>query len=246
MGLAMINAQPIDNALKIMRSGQADTVVVMENDLYRHYDANMIDDAIAKVDNLIVIDHQQTEIMAKAHLVLPASSFAESDGTMVSQEGRAQRYFQVFEPSFYNKEVVMHESWRWLSAVDSQWHERTLDWTQLDDVIEHCATSLPQFAGIVDAAPNASFRIRGQKLAREPHRYSGRTSMLANVSVHEQRQPKDIDTPFAFSMEGNNSPTAPRQQIPFAWARVGTHLKHGTNSKQKWVGAYALAIRVYA
>ncbi len=38
--------------------------------------------------------------MEKAHLVLPASSFAESDGTMVSQEGRAQRYFQVFEPSF--------------------------------------------------------------------------------------------------------------------------------------------------
>ncbi len=33
-----------------------------------------------------------------------------------------------------------------------------------------------QFAGIVNAAPNASFRIRGQKLAREPHRYSGRTS----------------------------------------------------------------------
>ncbi|WP_220683162.1 molybdopterin-dependent oxidoreductase, partial [Pseudomonas aeruginosa] len=119
MGLAMMNAQPLDDALKIMRSGQADSVVVMENDLYRHFDADAIDDALAKVDNLIVIDHQQTDIMEKAHLVLPASSFAESDGTMVSQEGRAQRYFQVFEPSFYDKSIVMHESWRWLSAVDS-------------------------------------------------------------------------------------------------------------------------------
>lgn len=227
MGLAMMKAKPLDDALKVMRSGQADSAIVMENDLYRHFAADVIDDAIAKVDHLIVIDHQQTEIMEKAHLVLPASSFAESDGTMVSQEGRAQRYFQVFEPSFYNKEVVMHESWRWLSAVDSQWHEGNLDWTQLDHVIELCATRLPQFAGIVNAAPNASFRIRGQKLAREPHRYSGRTSMLANVSVHEQRQPKDIDSPFAFSMEGNNSPTAPRQQIPFAWAP-------GWNSPQAW------------
>lgn len=90
----MMKAKPLDDALKVMRSGQADSAIVMENDLYRHFAADVIDDAIAKVDHLIVIDHQQTEIMEKAHLVLPASSFAESDGTMVSQEGRAQRYFK--------------------------------------------------------------------------------------------------------------------------------------------------------
>ena len=42
--------------------------------------------------------------------------------------------------------------------------------------------------------------------------------MRANISVHEPRQPQDKDTMFAFSMEGNNSPLADRQQIPFAWA----------------------------
>ena len=86
---------------------------------------------------------------------------------------------------------------------------------------------MPQFAGIKDAAPDASFRIRGQKLAREPHRYSGRTAMRANISVHEPRQPQDKDTMFAFSMEGNNQPSAPRSQIPFAWAP-------GWNSPQAW------------
>ncbi|MDU7761101.1 MAG: molybdopterin dinucleotide binding domain-containing protein, partial [Enterobacter asburiae] len=86
---------------------------------------------------------------------------------------------------------------------------------------------LPQLAGIKDAAPEASFRIRGQKLAREPHRYSGRTAMRANISVHEPRQPQDKDTMFAFSMEGNNQPSAPRSQIPFAWAP-------GWNSPQAW------------
>lgn len=64
-------------------------------------------------------------------------------------------------------------------------------------------------------------------MAREPHRYSGRTAMLADKSVHEPRQPQDIDSPFAFSMEGNNQPKAPRQQIPFAWAP-------GWNSPQAW------------
>ncbi|WP_215202733.1 molybdopterin-dependent oxidoreductase, partial [Escherichia coli] len=50
---------------------------------------------------VIVADHQQTATTAKAHLVLPAASFAEGDGTLVSQEGRAQRFFQVFDPTYY-------------------------------------------------------------------------------------------------------------------------------------------------
>ncbi|EAB9989887.1 NADH-quinone oxidoreductase subunit G, partial [Salmonella enterica subsp. enterica] len=94
-------------------------------------------------------------------------------------------------------------------------------------VIDAVIAAMPQFAGIKDAAPDATFRIRGQKLAREPHRYSGRTAMRANISVHEPRQPQDKDTMFAFSMEGNNQPTAPRSEIPFAWAP-------GWNSPQAW------------
>ncbi|STW49411.1 NADH-ubiquinone oxidoreductase subunit G [Klebsiella pneumoniae] len=39
----------------------------------------------------MVVDHQRTAIMDKAHLVLSAASFAESDGTVVNNEGRAQR-----------------------------------------------------------------------------------------------------------------------------------------------------------
>jgi NADH-quinone oxidoreductase subunit G len=51
--------------------------------------------------------------------------------------------------------------------------------------------------------------------------------MRADISVHEPRQPQDKDTMFAFSMEGNNQPTAARSQIPFAWAP-------GWNSPQAW------------
>ena len=226
-GVAMLEAQPLDSALALLADGSADTAIVMENDLYRHGDKAVIDRALDKVTNLIVLDHQHTAIMAKASLVLSASSFAESDGTLINHEGRAQRFYQVYEPSFYDKHIIMHESWRWLADLQSEMNERGCDWSQLDHVIDACIKKLPQLAGIKDAAPDAAFRIRGQKLAREPHRYSGRTSMLADVSVHEQRQPQDIDSPFAFSMEGNNSPVAPRQQIPFAWAP-------GWNSPQAW------------
>ncbi|MFH4843288.1 molybdopterin dinucleotide binding domain-containing protein, partial [Klebsiella pneumoniae] len=142
-------------------------------------------------------------------------------------EGRAQRFFQVYDPAYYDAKTVMLESWRWLHSLHSTVNNRQVDWTQLDHVIDAAIAALPQLAGIKDAAPDATFRIRGQKLAREPHRYSGRTAMRANISVHEPRQPQDKDTMFAFSMEGNNQPSAPRSQIPFAWAP-------GWNSPQAW------------
>jgi len=65
------------------------------------------------------------------------------------------------------------------------------------------------------------------KLAREPLRYSGRTAMRANISVHEPRTPQDKDTAFAFSMEGYSGSAEPRQQVPFAWSP-------GWNSPQAW------------
>lgn len=102
MGLAMMNAPSIDDALVELEQGNADAVVVLENDLYRHAPAARVDAALAKAQSLIVVDHQRTEIMNKADLVLSAASFAESDGTLVNQEGRAQRFFQVYDPAYYD------------------------------------------------------------------------------------------------------------------------------------------------
>jgi NADH-quinone oxidoreductase subunit G len=227
IGLSMIGGGTLDEALELLTRGEADSAIVMENDLYRQAPEAKVDAALANVQNLLVVDHQRTRIMDKASLILPAASFAESDGTLVNQEGRAQRFFQVYDPAYYDTTVAMLESWRWMHSLHSTINSRYVDWTQLDHVIEACVEALPQLKGMVEAAPNASFRIRGQKLARSPARSSGRTAMRANISVHEPRQPQDKDTMFAFSMEGNNSPTANRNQVPFAWAP-------GWNSPQAW------------
>ncbi|WP_353614833.1 NADH-quinone oxidoreductase subunit NuoG [Mangrovibacter phragmitis] len=227
VGLGLLGGGSLDTALSELESGNADAVIVLENDLHRHASASRVDAALSKAPLVMVIDHQRTQIMDHAHLVLSAASFAESDGTVVNNEGRAQRFFQVFDPAYYHSDWVMLESWRWLHSLHSMVENRAVDWTQLDHVIDACTAKFPQLSGMKDAAPEASFRIRGQKLAREPHRYSGRTAMRANISVHEPRQPQDQDTMFAFSMEGNNQPGAERQQVPFAWAP-------GWNSPQAW------------
>lgn len=227
MGVALLGGESVEAALHALTSAQADAVIVLENDLYRRANAAQVDAALAAAQLVIVADHQQTATSAKAHLLLPVASFAEGDGTLVSFEGRAQRFFQVFEPSYYDASILIREGWRWLHALHSTLQDKPVDWTQLDAVTTAVAASNSHLARIADAAPKASFRIKGLKLAREPHRYSGRTAMRANISVHEPRQPQDQDSAFAFSMEGYSGSKEDRQQIPFAWSP-------GWNSPQAW------------
>lgn len=227
LGLAMLGGESVDAALQAVIDGRADAIVVLENDLYTRTDAAKVDAALNAAKVLIVADHQKTTTSDRAHLVLPAASFAEGDGTLVSQEGRAQRFFQVFDPTYLDASILVREGWRWLHALRATLLNKPVDWTQLDHVTAACAQSTPQLARIVDAAPSASFRIKGLKLAREPLRYSGRTAMRADISVHEPRTPQDKDTAFAFSMEGYSGSAEPRSQVPFAWSP-------GWNSPQAW------------
>jgi NADH-quinone oxidoreductase subunit G len=227
MGLAIFGGESVDDAFDALASGKADALVVLENDLFRRADDARVEEALKAAKAMIVLDHQRTATAERADLILPAASFAEGDGTLVSQEGRAQRFFQVYEPTYYDPSSLIREGWRWLHALHSTLQGKAVDWTQLDQVTEACAASHPSLAGIRDAAPSASFRIKGQKLSREPHRYSGRTAMRANISVHEPRTPQDIDSAFAFSMEGYYGSAEPRQQIAFAWSP-------GWNSPQAW------------
>ncbi|RON24901.1 NADH-quinone oxidoreductase subunit G [Pseudomonas brassicacearum] len=227
LGLAMLGGDSVDAALQAVIDGKADAIVVLENDLYTRTDKAKVDAALTAAKVVIVADHQKTATSDRAHLVLPAASFAEGDGTLVSQEGRAQRFFQVFDPKYMDASILVHEGWRWLHALRSTLLNQPIDWTQLDHVTAAVASSTPQLARIVDAAPSAAFRIKGMKLAREPLRYSGRTAMRADISVHEPRTPQDNDTAFNFSMEGYSGSVEPRQQVPFAWSP-------GWNSPQAW------------
>lgn len=227
LGLVLIGGEPLDGALAALANGNADVAIVLENDLYRRAPAAQVDAALAKAQTLVVIDHQQTPTTDKAHFVLPAASFAEGDGTVVSMEGRAQRFFQVYDPVYYKPDTVIHESWRWAHALHSTLLDQQPVWDVLDHVTAHVADAFPLLAPIVGAAPQASFRIKGMKIARAPRRYSGRTAMRANISVHEPRASQDADSALAFSMEGYSGPNEPAPLIPFAWAP-------GWNSPQSW------------
>lgn len=227
LGLGILDLPSLDEALNLLAIREADTVVVLENDLYRRAPASVVDNALAQAKNVIVLDHQLTDTARKGNLLLSATAFAETDGTVVSQEGRAQRFFQVFDANFYHPEYAMQDSWRWLHGLATSMAGQEFAWGEMDDATAACAKAIPVLAGIVNAAPDSDFRIKGLKIARSPRRYSGRTAQRANLNVSELRAPQDADSPLAFSMEGFFGPATPGPLTPFAWSP-------GWNSPQAW------------
>ncbi len=236
MGVCMLGGQSVEELL----ATDFDVVIVAENQLTDAIDASKLTQLLAD-KTVIALDHQLLDWHKDVDIVLPAASFAEADGTLISAEGRAQRFFQVYDNEYYHPMSSIKEGWRWLHAVHSSIEGRDVDWTQLDDVINALIATHPKLAGIKGAAPDADYRMTGLKIARQPRRYSGRTAMRAPISVHEPMQPKDLDTGLTFSMEGYSGKETPSSMIPFANAagwnspqawnkyqdKVGGHLKNG-------------------
>lgn len=213
LGLEMLGGHRLDSALDALKYGDADTIVILENDLYRRADKHVIDELFRHAKEVILIDHLYNQTAERATVILPAGTFAEADGTIVNNEGRAQRYYQVFVPK-----GEIQESWRWcLQIAQAAGIARLNGLVNLDDITWAMCVAVPALEKIQQLAPHADFRIAGQKVPREPHRYSGRTAMNANENVSEPKPPEDIDTPLSFTMEGFRG-EAPAPLIPFFWS----------------------------
>jgi NADH-quinone oxidoreductase subunit G len=231
MGLAMMQAPSLNQAAEVLENGEADTVIIVENDLYRRGAKKDIDSFFNHCKQVIMLDHLHNDTTNRANVLIPVGTFAEADGTIVNNEGRAQCFFQVFMPKNEN----LRESWRWLDEFRQFKNGVTMeDLITPGDLMAEMVELMPQFKGAETVAPPADFRIAGQKIPREPHRYSGRTAMLANINVSEPKPPEDPDSALSFTMEGyKGMPPAPL--IPFYWA-PGWNSVQSLNKYQAEVG----------
>jgi NADH-quinone oxidoreductase subunit G len=196
VGVTMLDGKPLEELFDDAKSSKAGVLVIVENDLYRRLSNEKIDAYLSQFEQIIVLDHNETETTAKATLVLPVGTFSEADGTFVNQEGRAQRFYQVFVP-----ETDTPESWRRIAELGHA-TEKPFTENSFFDFTSSVANSLPQFKGIANIAPPPDFKVLGQKVARESIRYSGRTAMKANINIHELKPVNDIDSALSFTMEG--------------------------------------------
>lgn len=214
MGLALLKAPSFEQAMRRVNNEANLTAIILETDLYRNMPQKQVDGFLKNCERVIALDTLHNRTTEKAHVLIPAATFAEGDGTLVNYEGRAQRFCQVFAPS--NKAIK--ESWRWLWTLKAlktgtvNGHDQ-----HPDTLLELLESTMPQFEGIHNVAPPHNFTIHGERIPRETQRYSGRTAILANINVSEPGPPQDEDSPLTFTMEGyKGMPPAPL--IPFFWS----------------------------
>jgi len=226
LGLAIMGGASLQQAFERIGTGLADSVIILENDLYRRVPGPELDRFLETAAHVVVIDSLENKTAAQAELLLPAAVFAESEGTLVNNEGRGQRYFPVYPAT-----EPVRGSWQWLTSVmdDSQWRHH-------DALTAACANAFPDLAAIIRAAPGADYTVKGSKIPRQPHRYSGRTAMHADIKVSEPGQPHDPETPFAFSMEGDTGHVPPAL-LPVIWA-PGWNSNQAINQFQQQTGGH--------
>ncbi|MGH8141075.1 MAG: NADH-quinone oxidoreductase subunit NuoG, partial [Steroidobacteraceae bacterium] len=217
LGLALLGGAPLSAALArtaamAARAGPAATLLVLENDLYRRATRDSVEAALRCARHLVVLDHTLHATARRAELLLPAATFAESSGTLINYEGRAQRFFQLLFP-----EDELTASWRWLNQAACALDPHAPHWDGLDQVIAAIVTELPALAAIRAAAPDAALRVAGSRVASAPPRESGRTAMYADRSVHEPPPPPNPDAPYTESMEGYYG-QMPAALYPFFWS----------------------------
>jgi len=232
MGLAMLGGHRLESAFEAIANDYADTAIILENDLYRRAGEGAVTNFLKSCRQVIVLDHLHHATTEEAGILLPAGTFSEADGTLVNNEGRAQRFYQVYPTG-----EDIQESWRWLGELATLVaHDQISQWHGFDDIQQALAQEMPQLGGITRITPPSDFRIAGQKIPREPHRFSGRTAMLAHLNVNEPKPLQDPDSPLSYTMEGYRG-QPPAAMIPFFWA-PGWNSNQATNKYQQEVGGH--------
>jgi len=188
LGVSYLGNTGVGVALEALARGEAETLVVLENDLHRRADSDAIEVAIEKARHLVVIDHRTTPLAERADIVLPAATFDEAAGTLLNSEGRLQRFWHAHLP-----DQPIRAAWRWLG-----------DWKTITDLRAELAQAIPELGGLSEPTPETEGPV-----PRQSPRYSGRTSMHAHHDVHEKPPPPDPDSPLVFTMEGQPNPSRP-------------------------------------
>jgi NADH-quinone oxidoreductase subunit G len=222
LGLGLMDGRSINDLNEQTDRAGIDTLVILENDLYKKVGSEKAELIISKCKNIIVLDYLINETTKHADILIPSGTFAESTGTVVNNEGRVQRYYRVHPAGGEIK-----DSWKYLLEM-LKLSGRSLKRSQenvqeyflaekFDDIVSLFTEAYPFFSGIREIMPDSGYRIFNEKIARQTPRFSGRTAMNASIEVSESAPLPDEDSPLAFTMEGHKG-IAPAPLIPWYWS----------------------------
>jgi formate dehydrogenase, alpha subunit len=106
-------------------------------------DANHVKHAINSLDFLVVQDINMTETAKLADVVLPATCYAEKDGTFTASERRVQRVRKAVEAPGQAR-----IDWTILAEVSRRLGGHGFDWKCAEDIFNEIRKCIPNYSGI--------------------------------------------------------------------------------------------------
>jgi predicted molibdopterin-dependent oxidoreductase YjgC len=117
--------------------------LIGENPILSDPDAGHVRDALSKLDFFVAQDIFLTETAELAHVVLPAASFAEKDGTFTNTERRVQRVRKAIEPIGNSK-----ADWLITCQIAQRMGAKGFNFKQPSQIMDEIAELTPSYGGI--------------------------------------------------------------------------------------------------
>lgn len=114
--------------------------IMGENPILTHPDANHFEKALKKLEFLVVQDIFLTETGKLANIVLPATSFAEKDGTFTNTERRVQRIRKALS-------IAGKEDWQIIQEIANKLGIN-FNYKNSEEIFNEIALLTPSYAGI--------------------------------------------------------------------------------------------------
>jgi formate dehydrogenase major subunit len=128
--------------IEAIREGKLKALVVFgANPVVSYPDANWVQQALEEVEFLLTLDIFPTPTTELAHVVLPAASFAETEGTFTNSERRVQRVRQAIPPmpGKTNWEIIQELSTR--MGYPMEYHSG-------EEIFDEVASLTPSYGGM--------------------------------------------------------------------------------------------------
>ena len=134
----------VTTAINAAADGNLNALYVAgENPMMSDPDQNHVRKALEKLEFLVVQDIFPTPTSAFAHVVLPAASFAEKDGTFTSTERRVQRVRKAIEPVGESR-----ADWEIFCDVAKRAGYGGMQYGSVSDIMDEIASVTPIYGGI--------------------------------------------------------------------------------------------------
>jgi len=134
----------VTEAVNAAHEGRIKAMVVFgENMMLSDPDLNHVRKALEKLELLVVADIFMTETAELAHVVLPAASFAEKDGTFTATDRRVSRVCKAIEPVGESK-----PDWEIVSLLAKAMGADGFGHASSSKIMDEIASVTPQYAGM--------------------------------------------------------------------------------------------------